>query len=64
MGSPESVRQPEEHLLVHQFIREHGRRPTPDELLRYRSSRSQAVVPPRHRRLTARLALGRVLTRV
>ena len=46
-----------DQALVHQFIRVVGRRPTPEELGRYQTSRSGAILglPSRARRGLARL---------
>lgn len=47
--------------LVHQFIRLHGRRPTPDELREYRRSGLLAQMRVRHR---MRTRVARIITRL
>jgi hypothetical protein len=61
MWSPHSAPQSEDHLLVHQFIREFGRRPTDAELARYRR---EGAAARNRRRLSMRLALGRAVSRL
>ena len=50
----------DDHVLVHQFIRRFGRRPTPDELAAYRADQSRLS----RARLRARARVALMLTRL
>jgi hypothetical protein len=51
----------DDHVLVHQYIRLFGRRPTPEQLTQYRTAKARV----RHRlRFRVRRRTARVLTRL